>query len=853
MKPNIDQSHISVKNDRKLKKNSSQTPKNYPSKSFCELEKECIAHMESRSFLVSSLVVDGCWKRLSVGGGNNKNEWYIAKNGISSKGNLWLFCTYGTFSGGHRTLGIFKSWEEDRSFSIEEISKLDEELRELEAIREEKKTQGNKDRTKKAVSVWEKASITAKSDDHMDYLDRKKVKAYGIRFTEKDFNEGTNQHPNFKKYSTILIPLRDTNNDLQAIQHIRGDGAKRFNGPTSGGFHVIGSIGHDSHIFVCEGYATAATVFEATGCPVVVAFNCGNIAPVLKILRKKYSMNQITIAGDDDVEKKDNDGITCNPGRKAAEYAAHKYTCQAVFPNFKGFRGVSKCPNDWNDLANHCGIEEVTEQLSTMLHQIPQTIQEPSPEELKKFLYENEYGDVSLFKTLFGRDYLYDPYEKVYYVWEKHSWRIDNDKTRYKKLKVTAKKYIGEAERLSDLPNLLTDEEKKYRKKLTKDFENRAKSLMTLRRTRDVLKIATSELTFKGKWNDCVGYLPCANGLVNLKTGALSESKRSHYIRKNSSLKYDASAKCPLFEKFVLEIIGDSKVLYEFLQRLFGYISIGNPIEHIYVFLYGALGRNGKGVLVRIISKALGHLSRSFQSELLLKQRNSPSSGSARPDLINLEGTRLALFSEINENRTLDSALLKKLSGGDNIVARPLFGIEREFDQTHTIVFQANEKPKAPSNDSALWSRSVLIPFDITFVHDPKRENPNERKIDTHLESKLQKELQGVVRWIVEGACEYYRNGLQVPQEVRNSVEEYRSENDGIGSFIKDCCELVPELSTQCSKIRDAIKQYCSDEGLKVPTKNKITQYLLGKGFKKHSSEAFDSWMGISLKNQVDF
>src|SRR5690606_21280963 len=100
----------------------------------------------------------------------------------------------------------------------------------------------------------------------------------------------------------------------------------------------------------------------------------------------------------------------------------------------------------------------------------------------------------------------------------------------------------------------------------------------------------------------------------------------------------------------------------------------------------------------------------------------------------------------------------------------------------HTIFLQANHRPKAPSDDVALWRRAILIPFETTFVDSPK--HPHERLIDINLEKKLTSELPGILRWLVEGAVEYQRNGLLIPKEVREAVDEYRSENDGIGTFL---------------------------------------------------------------------
>jgi putative DNA primase/helicase len=73
---------------------------------------------------------------------------------------------------------------------------------------------------------------------------------------------------------------------LHGIQAIGPDGVKWFNtGATvAGHFHLIGTPA--GRLYLCEGYATGATIHEATGAAVAVAFHAGNLKAVAKILRE---------------------------------------------------------------------------------------------------------------------------------------------------------------------------------------------------------------------------------------------------------------------------------------------------------------------------------------------------------------------------------------------------------------------------------------------------------------------------------------------------------------------------------------------------------------------------------------
>jgi putative DNA primase/helicase len=159
----------------------------------------------------------------------------------------------------------------------------------------------------------------------------------------------------FENGRVLVIPMRDETGELMGAQMIHPDGRKLFitGQQTSGCFHVMGEP--DGTIILAEGFATAASVRQATGHAAVVCFNCNNLGIVAGIMRRKYPAAAIIIAGDDD---KWTDG---NPGRTKAEETAAKVGAAAIFPVFKN---PEKGKTDFNDL--HCaeGLDTVREQLT---------------------------------------------------------------------------------------------------------------------------------------------------------------------------------------------------------------------------------------------------------------------------------------------------------------------------------------------------------------------------------------------------------------------------------------------------------------------------------------------------------
>lgn len=167
------------------------------------------------------------------------------------------------------------------------------------------------------------------------YLSSKGVQAHGVKL------EG----------EALLIPMRDTAGTLHSLQVIDPEGGKRFQpgGRIKGCYHAIGKP--EGVLIVSEGYATGASIHEATGHPVAVAFNAGNLLEVAQALHGKYPTLQLILAADDDWQTEGNPGTT-----KASEAARAVGGLLAV-PRFPDGRGDKD--TDFNDLHRLAGVEAV--------------------------------------------------------------------------------------------------------------------------------------------------------------------------------------------------------------------------------------------------------------------------------------------------------------------------------------------------------------------------------------------------------------------------------------------------------------------------------------------------------------
>ena len=158
----------------------------------------------------------------------------------------------------------------------------------------------------------------------------------------------------------LIVPIYESlNNDsLINLQTIQANGDKRFyaGARVTGGFLTLGSIEPDAAVLVSEGYATGCTLHESTGLPVVVAFNAGNLSPVVEALRDALPHQLFVLCSDNDAYKPE----VGNVGVKKAAQVCNTFDCLIVAPLFDD---IGTQPTDFNDLRQLEGLEKVNTQV----------------------------------------------------------------------------------------------------------------------------------------------------------------------------------------------------------------------------------------------------------------------------------------------------------------------------------------------------------------------------------------------------------------------------------------------------------------------------------------------------------
>jgi putative DNA primase/helicase len=207
-----------------------------------------------------------------------KSAWAKLYEGKTKAGRDFIYGAFGNKSVWWPIEQQGKEWTtQERADFVKQRAENEKKFKEDRAVAAEAAAS-------KAQRLWERGRTEGASA----YLMRKKVGAHGLRFMF-----GTR----------IAVPMRDVRDKLWGLQWIGDDGGKVFGTDTlkEGRFHLIGSLAADTPLLAfAEGYATAATVYEASGWPVVVCFDAGNLEPVMRQWRELYPEMRFVVAADDD-------------------------------------------------------------------------------------------------------------------------------------------------------------------------------------------------------------------------------------------------------------------------------------------------------------------------------------------------------------------------------------------------------------------------------------------------------------------------------------------------------------------------------------------------------------------------
>ncbi|WP_316224669.1 MULTISPECIES: phage/plasmid primase, P4 family [unclassified Bradyrhizobium] len=300
---------------------------------------------------------------------------------------------------------------------------------------------------------------------------------------------------------------------------------------------------------------------------------------------------------------------------------------------------------------------------------------------------------------------------------------------------------------------------------------------------------------------------------------AVPSHDQADYITALLPVKYDKDAKADTWRTWLDKMMPDAEVRRT-LQQFTGMSLLGLPLQ-LFMFHYG-LGANGKSVFLETIVRLLGRsMAVNLPTESIIGggDRNA---GGASPDLIRLYGKRMVRIVELPEGKPLQSELIKKLTGGEEIPIRTLFKGYIDFTPRAKPHMSGNGLPKITDLSNGLWRR-------LLFIHWPVQIAEEDRRDFEEMVGEMLTEAPGILNWMIEGACDFLTGGLYIAPQVRAQNDAYRREMDSVMQFYEDCVEAAPDESVQARVMYTAYLEWA-----KANSKNHVLETKFGRDMKRH-------------------
>ena len=292
------------------------------------VESQIRSEMASYDLYPKDIIIDGKIHRFIVKKGR-PDGWYIFHSDGIPAGR------FGCHADSNK-VDVTWHFKPDKPLSQQDMNKISANIKLSKEARQEEKIRSQDAAAIVCRDIYQKARQAP--EDH-PYLVSKKIKPHNAKVTDD---------------GRLITPLFGLEGEVRALQYIDMTGVKRMHTGTSfSGLYNIFRGDNFDRIFLAEGFATAASVFEATGITTFCCYPASNMVNISSLIRERCPDAVITIVADHDKS---------GAGQKAAAEAAEKVSAQVILIPEEG------C--DANDFINR-GYD-----LKALLFQSPEDVEE---------------------------------------------------------------------------------------------------------------------------------------------------------------------------------------------------------------------------------------------------------------------------------------------------------------------------------------------------------------------------------------------------------------------------------------------------------------------------------------------
>lgn len=442
-------------------------------------------------------------------------------------------------------------------------------------------------------------------------------------------------------------------------------------------------------------------------------------------------------------------------------------------------------------------------------------------------------GNAERFLAYYEKDLRYNQDTEMWHVWTGQTWEPKHE-SEIQVLAITVARNI-----YREITHLVDDTERSNHAKWAIDSNDRGRISGMVTLSRGFVGIKQNDFDkFPYKLN-------MKNGVFDLKTLQFEEGGiKEEFHSRQTNVVYDEDATCPKWEEHINLILQNNKDMIETLQISLGYSLLGQHAE--YLFVPFGTGRNGKGITLQVIRGILGTYAGAVDVKTIT---TSSFDKGIREDLANLRGLRFVYAEEPDRNAKLDTASIKKWTGGGEIKACYKYGHEFTYEPTFALWLNTNHMPKINETTTAIKERLRMFPFNYTI---PKEDRVDPIELVKYF---IETEGPGIFNWLIEGLWKYQQtNKIPFCNIVITASDRAILENDKLERCIHDIAVLDQFNHVTKKEWFIAVGNWCSEneeEGYRSP--RELTFAMTEKGFDgTQRTNTNRIWKGIRFKSKEE-
>ena len=463
----------------------------------------------------------------------------------------------------------------------------------------------------------------------------------------------------------------------------------------------------------------------------------------------------------------------------------------------------------------------------------------------------NDTGNAEKFYEYFGDLFKYNKTDKIFMFWTGKTWvRDEKDiirKYANKFIEICKSELAHLEEELENDVKVGKDTKlselyiKAYQKNLDR-ISNKAGKEAMLFEFQSIRDIAVTSDEF----NTDDYLLNTDSGIVNLKTGEISEFNPKAMLSKNTNVKvsYEEPKVWLHFLNGIFERGNQAETdeIIECIQKCLGYSLSGSTKEQCMFLCYGN-GSNGKTTFQEIINHIMGEYGDNVNSDVLIQQKTATNN---QFTIAKLKDARYVETDETDEGEKLSEGIVKRMTGGGQMSAAFKYANEFSFMPKFKIWLATNNKPIIRGTDLGIWRRIFPFPFIHTFTEEEK---------DKDLPEKLAAEADKILGWCIRGFQIYNQlKTIKRPQCLEEEIKEYKEQMDVIAQFLSSECKMVPTGNSTCRGAYKSYKSWCMDNNAFLMSEMKFSKELQKKGFKIFTNnQGIKSYQGFIIIDSYEY